>query len=128
MDLFYLGIDKLNPSRIFTVKFLFLLYSLDHHIVVYCFNCDILDCIVIGNYLVNWKKIIINLVRIGKPSTFVGLWAMPEDKRISEDDWKVCMGLGECAEEKGRRWRSDRGPWGVKLPREIFRELITLGI
>ena len=53
VDLFYLGIDKLNPSRIFTVKFLFLLFSLDHHIVVYCFNCDILDCIVIGNYLVN---------------------------------------------------------------------------
>ena len=53
MDLFYLGIDRLNPSRIFTVKFSFLLFSLDYHIIVYCFNFDILDCIVIGNYLIN---------------------------------------------------------------------------
>ena len=51
MDLFYLGIDRLNPSRIFTVKFSFLLFSLDYHIIVYCFNFDILDCIVIGKNL-----------------------------------------------------------------------------
>ena len=41
-------------------------------------------------------------MRIGKPSMFVGLWAMPEDERIPEDDCKVCMDLGEWAEEKGR--------------------------